>query len=172
MIKSIVAVMMLVVFSTFIASAADQPIDIAVAEAITMAPDNAEDIVKKAIEQSPEFAGEIVTAAINAGADPAVVIMAVITVDPSLAGVAVTAAVSLIPGSEEAVVQAAILSGADPAMVAAATAAGRSAPSPFAPASMPSVGIGRGGVTPFGVGITQGGGDDDGSIGGGSASPS
>lgn len=125
----------------------------AVSNAIAMNPDSAEDIITAAVQLRPEETGDIVIAAIGAGVEPGIVIMAVITADQTLAGPAVAAAVSFVPESEDEIVQAAIAAGADPTTVAAATAAGRAPASPFFPASMPNVGIGRGGVTPFGVGV-------------------
>ncbi len=145
----------------------------AVSDAITSSPADTEEIVTAAILMQPAAAGEIVQAAINAGAEPGLVVLAAISAAPTQAAIAVTAAVSLAPNQEDDIVQSAILAGADPTLVAAATAAGRAPPSPFAPSTMPNVGIGQGGVTPFGVGVVPGlGGSTAGNIGGGSASPS
>jgi len=138
----------------------------AVTSMIAATPAQAADIISAAVVLQPEAAGAVVQAAIGAGIEPGEVVLAAISADPATAAQAVTAAVSIAPKKEDEIVQAAILAGADPTTVAAATAAGRAPPSPFAPASMPNVGIGRGGVTPFGVGWVPG------SVGDGPVSPS
>ncbi|MBF0171600.1 MAG: hypothetical protein HQK87_11045 [Nitrospinae bacterium] len=125
--------------------------------ALAASPESAEAAIQAAVLQSPELMGEIVTAALKAGVDPVLVVSAAIGAYLDGAGPAVTAAVAFAPEMEQDIIGAAILAGADPTVVAAASAAGKAPPSPFAPAVLPNVGIGRGGVTPFGVGIVMGG---------------
>ncbi len=121
--------------------------------------------ISSAVKANPAKAGEIVADAIRSGIAPGIAVTAAVSADTNVAKLAVIAAISVAPGAKEDISAAAILAGADPTTVTAATAAGLSAPpSPFAPAAMPNVGIGRGGVTPFGVGVVVNG--------GGAASPS
>ncbi len=124
-------------------------------------PDRAEMIVTTAVKLLPDVSGGVVLAAIRAGIDPGIAVMAAVSGDMEQAGIIVSAALSLSPKDEDLIIQSAIIAGADPTMVAAATAAGLAPPSPFAPAAMPSVGIGQGGVTPFGVGYWPGGSHGD-----------
>jgi len=138
----------------------------AVVAAVQAQPGKAEMIIKAASELRPDEIGEIVASLLQAGMNLSEVITASVSADLDKAGAAVTAAISLMPEREAEIVQYAILAGADPTIVAAATAAGRAPPSPFAPASMPSVGIGAGGLTPFGVGVVNL------TVGSGPASPS
>lgn len=119
--------------------------------------DAADTSLHDAIVASPESVGALVTAALESGADPVEVVSTAIGASMAGAGITVAAAVSIAPELEADIVAAAIEAGADPTIVTAASAAGKSPPSPFTPAVLPNTGIGRGGVTPFGVGIVMGG---------------
>ncbi|WOX04829.1 hypothetical protein [Microbulbifer pacificus] len=120
----------------------DQVIALAQSEGISTV-----EAVRQAIIAAPEKAADIVTAAIDAGADPEQVVATAVAAAKDKAEEIVTAAVAA-GADEQVVAQAAIANGADPAVVAQATAAGRKAFAGRGPGSrkpLPPIDFGVGG---------------------------